>query len=109
MLIPSAVPSIVASNVVRPTYDQQLALLVNAQLAAAANLTAPAQGNDSRRNNNRSRKAPATQPPISTGGPRVHYCFTHGPRSNHTSRQCIHPCPDHKEHATDANRMGGRD
>ena len=109
----SAIPTTVASNALlpsdRPTYEQLVALLANAQLAAASNLSAPSQGSNARRNNNSNRRALATQPPVGTGGPRVHYCFTHGPRQNHTSRQCIHPCTDHKEHATDTNRMGGRD
>lgn len=111
--IPSSVPSVVFPTSVmlpeRPTYDQLLALLANVQLAAAANTTAPVRVNELRTNNNRRRRASAGQQHIGSGGPRVHYCFTHGPQSNHTSLQCANPCSGHKERATDTNRMGGRE
>ena len=38
----------------------------------------------------------------------THYCYTHGPKSSHSSGDCIKPCPGHKTGATDTNRMGGR-
>ena len=37
------------------------------------------------------------------------YCFTHGLNFSHTSKECIRRCQDHKEDATNRNRMGGSD
>ena len=38
----------------------------------------------------------------------IHYCFTHSPKASHPSSDCNSKCADHKNDATNSNRMGGR-
>jgi len=38
----------------------------------------------------------------------THYCWTHGPKCSHTSRNYDRHALDHKADATDAEKMGGR-
>ena len=40
--------------------------------------------------------------------PRIYYCWTHGMKQNHTSRECLHPAPGHDVHATATDTKGGR-
>ena len=40
--------------------------------------------------------------------PKLHYCWTHGARSNHPSGRCQKPSlPGHQWNATESNKMGG--
>jgi len=39
---------------------------------------------------------------------RIHYCWTHGPRQNHTSRQCLKPAPGHDHTATSTDKKCGK-
>ena len=50
------------------------------------------------------KKKPKTSAPPST-----HYCWTHGIRCAHTSKECTKRAAGHKEEATEENKMGGRE
>ena len=39
----------------------------------------------------------------------THYCWTHGPKCSHSSFDCNKKGPGHKEEATEANKLGGRE
>ena len=38
----------------------------------------------------------------------TNYCWTHGPTSSHSSKDCTRQAEGHQKEATDGNRMGGR-
>ncbi len=38
---------------------------------------------------------------------KLHYCHSHGSKSNHPSGRCEKPKPGHQWNATEANKMGG--
>ena len=37
------------------------------------------------------------------------YCWTHGIKCGHSSRECLKKAPGHQDEATEANKMGGRE
>ena len=52
------------------------------------------------------------RPPRTPRDPSVtytHYCWTHGPKCSHKSSECNKKDPGHKEEATDARKLGGRE
>ena len=92
------------------TIEQLSALVASltlsvANLASASASVVPPVSNRNK-NNRGGNNSAATLP--GTGGPKIHYCWTHGPQCSHPSARCIHRAPLHQETATDSNRMNGR-
>ena len=79
---------------------QQLAE-TNAKLSQALSLTTSLQEEVTLL-----RKKNPKAPPIITFDK---YCWTHGPKCGHNSKECNRRAEGHKQEATDDNRMGGRE